>query len=342
MKWWNFLKPYILAIAISFGITGVIIGIMGYSVPKAFHTLLLEPFTSKIEITETLKKFIPLLLATYAFAIPFKINLFNIGGFGQMLFGGAVVGIVALAFSPHNGIPTILMLIILLGVGMAAGAIFALLAAGLKTRYNIDPIVSTIMLNFVGVEFVAYVTTTPPWKAALSGHPMTKVFPQNAWLPEITSGLHIGILIAAVVIILIHILITKTKLGYKISAVGYNPVASKVYGININKTILTTFMLGGAMAGLAGSIEVLGVHHKLIEGFAITGGAEYGVFGILTSLICGGNTIGIPITAFLISVLLVGADAMQRSIQVPVELVFMTQALMVIFIVAIKLRARKG
>lgn len=342
MKIWNFLKPYILAVGISFTIMGVIIWALGYDVSKAFITMLTMPFSSQTEIIETLKKFVPLLLVTYAFSIPFRINLFNIGAFGQMLFGGAVVSIVALLFPVNNGIPPFIMISLLITTALIAGAFFSLLAAGLKTRYNIDPIISTIMLNFVGVEFVAYITTTHPWKAELSGHPMTKMFSSNEWLPNLFSNMHVGLIIAFLVILLVYILMKKTKLGYKIMAVGYNPVSSKVYGININRMILITFMLGGALAGLAGGIEVMGVHHRLIEGFATTSGAEYGVFGILTSLICKGDPIGVPITAFFVSVLLIGADAMQRSLQVPVEIVFITQALIVIFIVAIRLRTQRG
>ena len=342
MKIWNFIKPYLLAVGISFAIMGIVLWILGYDVAKAFETLITVPFSSNTEIIETLKKFVPLLLVTYAFSIPFKIRLFNIGGFGQMLFGGAMTAVVGLMFPQNTQIPAIIMITLLIGVALAAGGFFAFVAGWLKVKYNIDPIISTIMLNFVGLEFVAYITTTHPWKAELSGHPMTKMLPKPAWLPNLFSNMHIGLLFALILIFLVYIFMKRSKLGYEITAVGYNPTSSGIYGIDINKTIILTFVLGGALAGLAGGIEVMGVHHRLLEGFAHTSGAEYGVFGILTSLICKGDPIGIPITAFFISYLLIGADAMQRSLQVPVEIVFITQALLVIFIVATRLRAQRS
>ena len=341
MKIWNFIKPYILAVGISFAIMGIVLWVLGYDVAKAFETLLTVPLSSKTELIETLKKFVPLLLVTYAFSIPFKIRLFNIGAFGQMLFGGAIATIFALMFPAHIQIPSFIFIPMLAGAALIGGGFFGFIAAWLKVKYNINPIISTIMLNFVGVEFVAYITTTHPWKAELSGHPMTKMIPKAGWLPNITSNMHIGIIIVLIIAFLVYIFMKKSKIGYEITAVGYNPISSGTYGININRMILLTLTIGGALAGLAGGIEVMGVHHRLLEGFAHTSGAEFGTFGTLTSLICKGDPIGIPITAFFVSYLLIGADAMQRSLQVPVEIVFITQALLVIFIVAIRLKSQR-
>ncbi len=338
---WQDVVPYILGITIAFGITAVLIGALGYNIPKALQTLLLRSFSSRLGFIETLKKCIPLTLTTYAFAIPFKIKFFNIGGWGQMLMGGIAAAIVGLTVAPLK-LPSILLIPVLLGAAMLAGALCAMLAGILKAYYNINPIISTIMLNFVGFYCVNFFATTEPWKAALSGHPMTESLPQAAFLPCITRGLHCGLVIVILVVLLLYFFVHTTVWGYEINVIGYNPVAARIYGIHFQRTLILAFMLGGALAGLAGGIEVLGVHHRLIEGFAQTSGAQYGIFGILTALICRGNPLGVPVTAFFISALLVGADAMQRTLQVPVELVFVCQALIVLLIVIMRRRAGGG
>jgi simple sugar transport system permease protein len=100
--------------------------------------------------------------------------------------------------------------------------------------------------------------------------------------------------------------------------------------------VISTFLIAGGVAGLAGATEVMGVQRRLISGFAVTSGAQYGTFGILTSLVAGGSPIGIPITAFFMSVLLVGANALQRSLQIPVEIVFLMQAVIVLIVVTLR------
>jgi simple sugar transport system permease protein len=314
---WNELKPYVLALIIAFGITAILIGLLGYNIPKALQTLLIRPFASRLGRIETLKKFIPLILTSYAFAIPFKIKFFNIGAWGQMLVGGMGAAIGGLLLEDVN-LSMGFFIPLLLLVAMVIGALWALIGAILKAYYNINPIISTIMLNFIGVYWVNFLATSPRWKAELSGHPMTRKLPETAFLPEITRGLHGGIIVIIGVVVFVYVLMNKTVWGYEMNAIGHNPNAAAIYGIPLEHPVMRAFLIGGALAGLAGGIEVLGVHHRLIEGFARTGGAQYGIFGILAALLCRGNPLGVPIAAFFLSTLLVGADAMQRTLEVPV------------------------
>ncbi len=340
MRFWKVAKPYVLAIGVSFLSVGILIWILGYSPLEAFKTLVFKPFSSKFQISATLLKFVPLLLNTYAFAIPFILKNFNIGASGQMMVGGTIVAIVGLAFE-NVQIPSWILIPFLLILSAIAGGLFALIAGYLRVKFDINPIISTIMLNFVGFYLVSFVATTPPWKAPLTGHPMTRELPQNALLPRI-GDVHIGIFIAVAIAFLIHYILSRTVFGFEVEAIGHNPKASEIHGINISRIILLTFFIGGALAGLAGGIEVMGVHKRLLEGFTITSGAEFGTFGSLVSLMAEGNTVAIPIVAYLISVLLNGADSMQRTMMLPVELVFLAQALMVIMIVVLRERFREG
>jgi len=329
---------YILSIALAFFVISIITFLFGYDVLKVMKTLITTSFKSSFGFQETIKKTIPLIFTTYAFTIPFMIKFFNIGGWGQMLFGGTITAVVGLTLA-HFGInlPSYIMLPLLIISGILAGGLFALIAGILVAKFDINPIISTIMLNFVAVEFLDFIATNPIYRDPFEGHPITLPLPKSGTLGFI-YGIPVSIIFAIISIFFVFILIKKTKLGYEITAIGHNLDAAQTYGINFQKTILLTFFIAGALAGLGGTFEVMNIHKKLIEGFAQTSGAQYGIFGILTSLIVAGNPIGVPIAAFLMSVLLVGADALQRTMQIPVEMVFLSQALIVLFIVTFRER----
>ena len=244
---WQDLKLYLLAIVISFGLTAVLIGIAGYNVPKALQTLILRPFSTRLGFIETLKKFIPLTLTTYAFAIPFRIKFFNIGAWGQMLVGGIGAAIAGLSLASLN-LPALFLIPFLLLTAMLAGSLFASIAAVLKAYYNINPIISTIMLNFVGLYCVNFFATSTLWKAELSGHPMTRKLPETAFLPELIRGLHLGIVVLLLVIIVVYFFMNKTVWGYEISAIGYNPSAASTYGIPLKHTLIQAFMISFAIS----------------------------------------------------------------------------------------------
>lgn len=327
------------AIALALGVISIFVSVLGYSVAEALRTLITTSFKSSFGFSETVKKSIPLLFATYAFTIPFMIKFFNIGGWGQMLFGGAATIVVGLTLGPL-GLPSVIMIPLLLLVGIISGGLFALLAGLLKAKYDINPIISTIMLNFIAYQFVDFIATSAAFKDPLEGHPITRELSESSlmgFFGEIPSS----IILAIIAIVFVYFLLNKTKLGFEITSVGYNLNASQTYGINFSKTIMIAFFIGGALAGLGGSLEIVNIQGKLIEGFAKTSGAQYGIFGILTSLVVAGNPLAVPFAAFFMSVLLVGADSLQRTMQVPVEIVFLSQAIIVLFVVIIRAKFGK-
>lgn len=328
------------AVILALGVISIIVAIMGFNVIEALRTLLTTSFKSSFGFSETIKKSIPLLFATYAFTIPFMIKFFNIGGWGQMLIGGTMTVVVGLLLGPL-GLPAIIMIPLLLLVGIIAGGLFALIAGLLKARYNINPIISTIMLNFIAYQFVNFIATSEAFKDPLEGHPITRRLPTSS-LMGFFGEIPASIILAVLAIIFVYLLMKKTRLGFEITAVGYNLKASQIYGINFSKTIMMAFFIGGALAGLGGALEMINIHEKLIEGFAKTSGAQYGIFGVLTSLVVAGNPLAVPIAAFFMSVLLVGGDSLQRTMQVPVEVVFLSQAIIVMFIVVIRKKFGEG
>lgn len=325
---------YLISIALAFLVISFIALLFRYDVIKVLRTLLTTSFKSSFGFQETIKKTIPLIFTTYSFTIPFMIKFFNIGAFGQMLFGGTIASVVGLTLSNQFGLnlPSFIMIPILIISGIFAGGFFALIAGYLTAKFDINPIISTIMLNFVAMQFLNFIATNPLYRDPYEGHPITLPLPKSGTL-GFFYGIPYSIIFAIASIIFVYLFITKTRLGYEIKAIGYNLDAAQTYGIDFHKTILITFFIAGSLAGLGGTLEIINIHKKLIEGFAQTSGAQYGIFGILTSLIVSGNPIGVPIASFFMSVLLVGADALQRTMQIPVEMVFVAQALIVLFIV---------
>ena len=327
------LAIYGIAILLAFAIISGLVAVLGYDVIKALKTLTTTSFTSSFGFQETIKKTIPLTFTAYAFIIPFFCHVFNVGGWGQMMFGGTMTAVVGLTVS--SGMPAYVMVPLLLLVGITSGALIGGLAGFLNARYNIDPIVSTIMLNFVAMLFLSFIGSTPPFRDPKEGNPITYPLPESGTL-GFSWGIPHSIILLIIAIIFVNILLKKTKLGYEITSVGHNLHAAQTYGISFKRTIIISFFMGGGFAGLGGCLEVMNINGKLIEGFATTSGAEYGMFGVMTGLVVAENPSLIPIAAFLISVLLVGADAMQRTMQLPVELVFVSQAVIVLSVVIIK------
>lgn len=334
------LLVYGVSVASAFAVVLILIAALGFNVWEALVTMVTTSFRSAFGFRETVKKAIPLIFTTYAFTIPFMIKFFNIGAWGQMLFGGTVTTVVGLTLAPL-GLPGIVLVPVLVIVAIASGGAFALVAGYLKAHHDINPIISTIMLNYIAFYFVNFVATSDAFKDPLEGHPITRALPEAAQMGSF-GGIPHSVILAVIAIAFVYLLLKRTRLGYEITAVGYNLTTAQTYGINFKKTIMMTFILGGALAGLGGGLEVLNIHGKLIEGFATTSGAQFGIFGIVTSLIVGGNPAAVPIAAFLMSCLLVGADALQRTMQIPVEMVFLTQALIVLFVVVIQERFKKG
>ncbi len=325
------LKVYGIALSVSFGVIAVISVILGYSVPEVLRTLLFSSFRSFSGLKSTLKIAIPLLFTTYAFFIPAKMRLYNVGAWGQMLLGGAMAAVVALLLADWN-LPSVLLIPLLLLTAMLAGAVLAWVAAYLKARYDINPIVSTIMLNFVAIQTVSLICTARGFMDPAGGHPQTKLLPPNATLGFL-AGVPYSIVLAVLVILIVSVLINRTRLGYEINAIGYNRVAAQSYGIDFNKTIMLSFFIGGALAGLGGGLEIMNIHNRLLVGFGDISGLEFGALGILATLVVGENPLAVPVSCFLMSALLVGADRLQRTMQVPVELVFLLQAMIVLLIV---------
>lgn len=328
---------YFLVLSIFFLVLAMILWLLGFNPIEGLKTLFFTSFRTSYGFWGTVTKFIPLLLLTYAFTVPLKIRLFNIGALGQMQIGALLSLIIAFELS---NLPSFVIILIAVVISAIGGGLYAYIAAYLKNRHNINPVITTSMLTFVSNFLVNYVCSIEKYGELSSGFPMTFIIPQKAHL-AFWGPVPSWILVVPIVILFYYLIFNKMVIGYKIEATGNNPTASNAYGINAKKIIIITFILAGAISGLAGSIEVLGVHGRLISGFARTGGSDFGTLGSLTSLVAGEGALNLPIAAFLMSILLIGADSMQRTIQVPAEMIYLMQSILVISIVSLRWRMER-
>jgi len=320
------LTPYLLAVVASFAAAGIFIAAMGFDVPKAYVTILFTSFRTPSGIVQTLLKFVPLLLQALAFTVPLSAGKFNIGGEGQLIVGAIGATAVGILFA---GLPALLLLPMVILAGILFGAFWAAIPAWLLYRFNINEILTTVLMNFVSFSLIDYVATKV-WRDPAAGHPTTVPIGAGGELPLLIARppLNMGIILAVFIAAAVYIYVSRTVAGYELVATGANPRASMVYGIDVRKMFLLSLILGGALAGLSGAIEVAGIQHRLIEGLQ----SNYLLLGIIIGLIAKGNNLAVPFVAFFIAVLEVGASAMQRTMMIPVEMVFIVEALILLFV----------
>jgi len=316
--------PYVVALVVAFALAGIFIYLMGYDVIQAYQTILFTSFRSTNSFVQTLLKFIPITLQALAFTVPFAAGKFNIGGEGQMIVGATGATVVGILLRDQ---PALLVLPLALFAGVLFGAIWGLIPAWLLLRFKIHEILTTTLFNFISYSIIDYVATEV-WRDPVAGHPTTIPIGRGAWLPLVMTNppLHSGIILTLLIAAAIWVYTNRTTGGYEMVATGANPEASKIFGIKTSKMFMLSLVIGGALAGLSGAIEVEGYQHRLIVGLQ----SNFLQLGLITGLISKGNNIAVPFVAFFIAMLEVGASAMQRTMQIPVEFVFIVEALILL------------
>jgi simple sugar transport system permease protein len=216
---------------------------------------------------------------------------------------------------------------------MFGGGVWGGIAGYLRARFGVNEIIVTVMMNYIAIFFIRYMVQGPLRETTGSGvgFPRTDPVPEAVWLPRILPGtrLHVGFVVALLLAAGVYFLLFHTTFGYRLRAVGKNPVAARHAGIKVEGMIFRAMFLSGALAGLAGLVEVFGVHHRLLDGIS----PGYGFIGIIVTLLGRQNPIGIVIAATLLASLSVGAQTMQRGIGIPVSLVTAIEYLMVLLVV---------
>ncbi len=318
--------PYLVAVVAAFAVGAIIIVLLGHDPVRAMQSVLTTSFKSQFGFVETMHKWVPIVLCALAFTVPLSTGKFNIGAEGQLLIGataGVAVGIMG------SDLPMVILLPAVLVAGVLGGIVWAGIAAFLLVRFQVNEILSTVLLNFVSFQVIDYVASHV-WPDVGAGHPATISVGEGALLPRLgpSPAMHSGVLLVVIAAIAIAVSMRSTSAGFEMRATGANQRASLVHGIKTSRLAGAGLVIGGGIAGLAGAIEVAGVHGKMLEGMQ----SNFLILGIIVGLLARGNNFAVPFVAFGIAVLEVGASAMQRTAHVPIELVLIIEALILLFV----------
>lgn len=331
--WFSMLIP-VAATLVTFLFTSLLILLVQANPLQAYYYFLIDPLSSRVSALEVLVKATPLLLTGAAVTFAFAGGYWNIGAEGQLYAGAVAATWVGLQV---GNLPAWMALPCLLLAGFVAGAAWALLPALMKVKLAIDEVVTTLLLNAVAL-FGVSALLNGPWRNPISQWPQSPDIAASAIFPKLVarSRLHLGFLLAILVILLLWYVLTQTALGLRMRAVGLGIEAARFAGIHVERTLLTAALVSGGLAGLAGVNEVAGIHYHLID--AISPG--YGYTGILIATLGGLNAWGIGVAALFIGLIDTGGQTVSRALNTPIYLGDIIQA--TLLLVTLGLLVLKG
>ncbi|MEI8697791.1 MAG: ABC transporter permease [Mesorhizobium sp.] len=306
--WFNLALP-LLAIGAALVLCSGLIALAGAGVIEAYGVMFSASLGDSYAITETLVRATPMIFTGLAVAVAFRAKFWNIGAEGQLLAGA--VASCAVGAIPMPGPLAILLMAV---AGAAAGAAIALVPATLRVKFRVDDVVSSLLLNSV-IFYALMALIEGPWKDSFSGYPISPPIEDSANFPVLLEGtrLHLGVVAAFLAAPVIWFLIARTTLGFRIRIIGENPEAARYGGIHVERVLISTALLSGALAGLAGVGEVGGVHFQVMSDIS----PGYGYSGIVVAMLARLNPLGVVPAALFLAAVMTGAEAMSRATGVP-------------------------
>ncbi|MEP7134693.1 MAG: ABC transporter permease [Chloroflexota bacterium] len=306
------------AILVALILGGILISVAGGDALKSYAHIVEASFGDIGVLSDTIVKATPIILTALACSVAFRMKLWNIGAEGQFIMGAWGASAVVLAPMLQAETPRWLFIFVMVLAGMAAGALWGFIPGYLKAKFNVNEIISTLMLNYIAVSWVNY------WVFAVwseGGFQMSTKFPDNAALPRLLDyaktfpifrGLttHAGLLLGVIAAIVLWLIVYRSRWGYEIRLIGDNPQAAQYAGISIVRNTVLVMMLSGALAGLGGMSEVAGVVHRLQTSPIASG---YGFTGIIVAWLAKLNPLVIIIVAVLFGALILAGREIQPS-----------------------------
>ena len=307
--------PFI-AVAFTLLITSALVAWAGAPIGRAYALLLEGGFGTRFAWSETLTRATPLILTGLAAAVAFKARLFNIGAEGQ-LYGGALAAVAVGGLHGGSGfaVSPWLLFALMMVAAAVAGALLLLGPALLKRRLGVDEVVTTLLLNFIVLLFVSMLLDGPMRDPLAMGWPQSVALQEALQLGKLVARtrLHTGLLWALFLALALWALLKFTTLGFEIRAVGANPRAAAFAGMPVGWVTVRVALLSGALAGLAGAIEVAGRTGYVTLDMS----PGYGYSGIVIAMLAALNPLGVVAAAVFVAGILVGADNMSRAVNVP-------------------------
>lgn len=313
------------AILLALVFAGIFIAIIGYNPAKVFSEMFFGAIGTQMRFQETVNKAVPLIITSLGILVAFKMKFWNIGGEGQIMMGALGASYVALNFA--DSMPRVLLLIAMAGAGVLMGGLWALIPAIFKVRMGTNETIFTLMMNYVAIKIVQYLQFGP-WKdPGATGFPKIPTFGADAVLPSFL-GVHIGWIIALILVALMYVFIKYTKKGYEIEVVGESINTAKYAGMNVNGIVLFAITVSGGLCGLAGMIQASAMEKSL--SYTLSG--NFGYTAIITTWLSGLKAQYVLVTSFAFAILLQGGSFVQVSMQIPSAVAGMIQGIILFFV----------
>lgn len=325
--WMRALIP-ILSILVTFLITSILILLAGGNPLEAYYYFLIAPLGDRVSALEVLVKATPLLLTGACAIFAFTAGYWNIGGEGQFLagaFAATGVGILLQGVPPAVAIPVMIL------VSFGAGLLWGLIPAWLKAKLSVDEVVTTLLFNSIILFIISY-TLNNFWRNPLTGWPQSPEISATAHYLQLIprSRLHMGFIVALVVILIEWFVLSRTSLGLKMRALGHGKKAARFAGVNVNKTLFIAALISGGFAGLAGGGDIAGIHFHLIEAV----GSGLGYSGIIVAMFAGLNPLAVIPSALFLGLIDTGAQGVSRALGLPTYLGDAVQATLLLVTLA--------
>ncbi len=318
----------LLAVVAGLAVAAILISASDVNPVVAYTALARGAFGNPEAIGTSLGRAIPLVLAGLGVALAFRCGVWNVGAEGQIYLGGLFGVLVGLYVT---GLPAVIHIPLTLLAGFVGGALWGGIAGYLKARYNVNEIVSTLMLNYIAIYIVGSLVRGP-LRESPSSENWTARIADSARLPLIVpeARLSSGIIVALLAAVLLYILLWRTPVGYQVRTVGANKVAALHAGMNIVWTQVLAMLISGGLAGLAGVAEIAGAQYRLRSGFLL----NYGYDAIAVAMLGQLNPLAVLVSGILFGGLRAGAGTMQRMVNLPSSLVFVVQGTVVLMVVS--------
>ncbi|MBL4926679.1 ABC transporter permease [Fuscibacter oryzae] len=319
----------ILAVVATMFIGMIVFDFLGIDGFRAVIDIFLTPLLASYKWQDVAVKAAPLIIIALGLSVGNRAQVWNIGAEGQYIIGALAAAGVGIAFGPVGGFFVILLMII---AGMIGGSAWAAVPAVLRTRFNVNEILSSLMLTYVAAQVLSYMVGGP-WKDPNGRNfPATAPLTEAQSLPIVVPGttIHLGVLIALILPFVFWLVMSRAVFGYQVRVVGSSPQAARHGGFDSRRTIISTLMIGGAMAGLAGALEFTGALKAINLGFP----SGYGFSAIIVSFLGRLHPIGCLIAGIVLAVTYVGGQVAQTTVHIPNATAGIFQAMMLFLILA--------
>jgi len=333
-KLWLALSP-LLAIVLTI-LSGIIIfSVLDKDPWLSLYTFFIQPLTTGFGLTELIVKATPLILIGAGLSIGFKANVWNIGAEGQFTMGAIAGGGTALFLSNQE---SLLVLPAVLVMGIIGGAVWGMIPAFLKTKYNANEILTSLMLSYVALLMLSYLVHGPWRDPGGYNFPESEIFSDSAMLPVLLQGtrLNLGTIFALLSILITYLLLSRTVLGYQFKVAGLAPLAARYAGFNRSKLIWLSMIISGGLAGLAGIAEVSGTIGQLLPSVS----PGYGFTAIIVAFLGRLNPIGVLFAGLILALTYIGGENAQIEIGLPAAVTGLFQGIILFYLLACDVLAR--